>query len=919
MPQTLFFNSKNWNVPQDYTVTSIDNEHFNNDIDAKISFVVVNYAIKAGQLFTVKVLEYLDPPYGQTVVKGETSPTNKTSLYWTWNSFKGEQFRYKRNNEDWNYTTYDSYQSPILPEGKHIFCVQERLNVENPEIWSTEDCHETIIDSGVPCTKKVNVTLDNNVFSISYTIEDRYECQLCDSPYSSCPETITDRGTGIKEIELWVQKPGEAFQRTDIDAINETFTYTATINGTYRFYVKAIDKANNSKPDPQSTDGIEKMFADDNFAGYAILVVGGVPNDNSGKDSHTLTANNIYKNLVNRGFSMNGELSDDQEDHIKYFNQYSDISYIDENLKNAYKDTLAEAIKVWAKDEMNNYPGPLYIILVDHGAKEKFYMESLDKNGLVTPTDLNDWISDLERNLKIPQDIIIIIGACYSGSFIHELSGQGRIIITSAAEDEVSFRGAKNSEKPRDGSFFLTSLFNELGKGTSLYDSFVIADKRTEQLTFSKDLIMKGVDPFYDTAKQHPLLDDNGDQKGHNTLPSEGDGHRTKNIYLGYNYADKTVVKIERADILPKIIIPDTEYINFTMEVSDTTQINKAWVEIRTPEMLTPSSSENNYQLAFDLVQLNLDNQLNSNLYELRCCPDCIECKIYEIFKTPGKYTIFFNIETIDETMSGFNETYVYKTKVDNHAPDAFEQISPVNIDASNSEHTESTQLMLVWEKSNDRDEDFITYTAIVLNDTTKKEITKEGINETFCFIDLPSDSDDDWDNKDIKWKIIATDEFGASNETGWWKFHTDNTNDIPATIFGQVYDPIKKKPLAADIQYQINNEDFTKSCDGTYKLQLNKSGLLVLNVISDGYEPETRSISINEGERFPIYFELKSKPQGDFDQNRTLDLNDAFLCLRLLSGFSVQNQSFQQNTFVNENSVTLNDAIYIMKLISRQ
>ena len=58
------------------------------------------------------------------------------------------------------------------------------------------------------------------------------------------------------------------------------------------------------------------------------------------------------------------------------------------------------------------------------------------------------------------------MGSCYSGSIIRYVSGPGRVIVTSAAEDEESYRGAlegfdSDTEEPiRVGEFFLEELFH---------------------------------------------------------------------------------------------------------------------------------------------------------------------------------------------------------------------------------------------------------------------------------------------------------------------------------------------------------------------------------------------------------------------------------------------------------------------------
>jgi len=917
-PDVLRFTSRNWSEPQYYTVLSIDNKQFSGEITATISFktesVDTMYNDKYIQSFDLKVIEDEPEPTGQTTINCPSSPTNKQALEITWESIEDGlgEFRYKFKNDDWKTTSINNYEMAFPLDGMYIFKVKEKLNL-NPEIWSTEDSCNTVIDNGFPCTESLSVTCSNNVVTINYLVKDIFACQKCGSSYSNCSTSITDlgaEGTGIKKVELWVKKPDDdEFQIADIDTentIDNAFTYTLTQNGTYNFSIKASDKAGNYQEEFMKT---EEILFSDQFSGYAVLAVGGIPDDENGKDSHSFTADNIYYNLVNRGFTMNGNLSD-SEDHIKYYNPHRKNSNCDELIKQSYKDSLKETITVWAAEKMNKYPGPLYIILIDHGSHNKFFIESGATSGTIKSEELDNWILALENNLNglaKQQDIIIFIGACFSGSFIDNLSRNGRIVITSAADNEVSYRGVKNDENIRDGSFFLTSIFNELGKGFNLHDSFVTAVQRTEQLTYSKELLTNGIEPFYDTAKQHPLLDDNGDQVGHNILPSFGDGHRSKKIILGYAIDEQKAITIEEANVSRKIIAPDTKQIDFTLSVNDDSRVEKAWIEIRTPALDSPLfTAENHYQMYFDMIQLPLSKSINDQ-FELKYSFYSDETNVFE---QSGKYTIYFYVKSKDDIISGSGEIYVYKTKEKNNSPKPFKQISP----AENDIVTELKDFILLWENTKDPDNDMVTYTLKLSLDKVNNKFIKEGINETFCFVNL---SILNLDDSNVFWKVIATDEFGGITETDWRLFHTNNTNEVPATIYGQVFDSKIKKLLNSEIHYKLNESDTLKyNCLGTYQLKINNFGSLDMTVISEGYDKYTNSITIQEGERYPLFIPLKASSQGDLDQNGTIDLHDAFLCLQYLSGF--QNYSLQENMFINNISLTLNDAIYIMKVLSQ-
>jgi len=74
-------------------------------------------------------------------------------------------------------------------------------------------------------------------------------------------------------------------------------------------------------------------------------------------------------------------------------------------------------------------------------------------------------------------------------------------------------------------------LFNGLGAGLSLKASFEKAVVQAETHTDSGTNTVSAV--YNDRARQHPLLDDNGDAKGSNALSGTGEGAASEGIVLG--------------------------------------------------------------------------------------------------------------------------------------------------------------------------------------------------------------------------------------------------------------------------------------------------------------------------------------------------------------------------------------------------
>ncbi|KPA14541.1 Peptidase C13, legumain [Candidatus Magnetomorum sp. HK-1] len=206
--------------------------------------------------------------------------------------------------------------------------------------------------------------------------------------------------------------------------------------------------------------------------------------------------------------------------------------------KGANKASIKEAITDWAKNKMNDSPANLYLVFVDHGSTDSFVLDTDIDNNLKA-SDLALWIEILETSLS-PQasqmEIITLLGFCHSGSFIDNLSRKDkkRIIITSAAANEESFKGPKDII--RDGSFFMSSFFKWVGDGESIKKSFEKAVQQTEIYTSSDFISYTSNYPFFDNALQHPFLDDNGDGIGSNDLSVIGsDGDLSEKVFIGVN------------------------------------------------------------------------------------------------------------------------------------------------------------------------------------------------------------------------------------------------------------------------------------------------------------------------------------------------------------------------------------------------
>jgi len=164
---------------------------------------------------------------------------------------------------------------------------------------------------------------------------------------------------------------------------------------------------------------------------------------------------------------------------------------------------------------MNGKAGKLIILIVGHGDKEKIYFDS----ETLTADLFKEWLNTLQTKLKNngqQNDIIIILGTCYSGSFISKLSGEGRIIITSAHKDEMAFKGPVLDDGIRQGDFFIAEFLKKIQSNYSIKKSFVDAALLTRHFTYA--ISDNFVSMYDDRSLQHPMIDDNHDGEGSHDL-----------------------------------------------------------------------------------------------------------------------------------------------------------------------------------------------------------------------------------------------------------------------------------------------------------------------------------------------------------------------------------------------------------------
>jgi hypothetical protein len=908
-PKELKFYPEIWNIPKFVSLTIFDDSVYYENAKTKIThkaFIDPVYAALPQKEIEI-IIKDNDPKPSPPVITGK-SPTNEEKVTWNIESGGGNGNVTCETDEQIIYCTLGTNRTNFS-EGKNLIKVQEEISLGR---WTQPSFFEIEQDMGMPCSQVYApeaITAENKAFTITYFHEDKYQCQTyinktCGTSSDHCPR-LFDRGSGVNEIELWVQRPdADKFEWMHSDkgeSIDGYFNYTASQEGVYRFYTRAIDRAGNSEPEPYQPDinKIAESFYVNNFSGYAIIAVGSVA-DQEGLKSHTLTANNIVKQLKFRNF---------WPEHIKYLNPYAEKQPGETDFEahgETYLDAFENVITRWAPAQIQKLSGPLYIILIDHGSPNIFHLTGTQS---LNASQLNHYLQVL-NDIENKSEIIIILGTCYSGSFMDDIAAKGRVVITSASEYEPSYRGPHmSSGGVRDGGFFITNLFNELASGRNLMDSFNTAVLRTEAFTFSALNTIKA--PFYDLALQHPLLDDNG-KDGHNFLPFNGDGAIAKTIVMGHN--DMASVSIESINMVPEKLNHDENVLNIEACVNDSKKVDRVWIEVRKPDMIIQDMS-----LQYISDHIGLQQSIEAKEFEMTIHSNNTYTLESDKFDIPGKYMIFFYVKDKEGFTSGYKEAVMYKSKKNNQSPLPFSLISPMNID-SDYYATEFSDVILVWENARDPENDQITYTITLSTDTDS--YVQENIFHTMCFVSLPKS----WDKKEIQWKVQAIDTFGNISETPTWKFKIDNIiddyNDIwGAIVYFQVHDIDTKKPIPnAKIKMTSSeiNQDIVMNQNGLSINRFMKSGMVNLAISADNYSPitnETIEIIHGEMQSFNFSLDFKSSP-GDINRNGECDIGDAIQCLQVLSG--LDDRSYYDSSVLTGDVLGLRDGIFILQQLSK-
>ncbi|MDH5389217.1 MAG: FG-GAP-like repeat-containing protein [Gammaproteobacteria bacterium] len=767
--------------------------------------------------------------------------------------------------------------------------------------------------SGTPSTTTLDLSLTNTSIAANQTTDAFFTLTRLNNLYADL--------TGIP-LALHITKPDAS-----VVTVNGTTNYTGNLTlsglgdgvdilfdtaGVYSMVAEFTDTTTYPNLAASTSNPISLLVG--TSAGYAIIVQGKLSNE-EGLDSHNKTANRIYKTFKDRGFA---------DEDIFYFNYDANQTGVDgvpdkatiqkliEGSANGITDPqlLQDLIPNGLAAEINSRPAPVYLVMVDHGGKAvdsleaRFYMNDEE----ILPSELNLWLGSLEANmdaldvqLKVDNNRIVIIGACYSGGFISDVAGDGRIVITSATENEPSYKGPIEDDGIRVGEYFLEELFLELGEGNNLRDAFKIATNKTESYTkeASGDTSTNSDNEFLDIAVQHPLLDDNADGAGTNAIfDNSADGLNALDVVLGFDQSSLTNDAFIPADVDS---VSGAQYLDnatsnavLTMYANDPSQVNQAYVEIRTPQTVLIDAIESTTE------------QLTSDFIRRAYIPPVAAGQPYTLdyteFVEAGKYEIFSYVnDRFTGALSSAKRSIIYKNRANtaptaddvdgiNDAPTAFNLLTPTNGD------TGPYITGFTWSASTDPDLDTVSYSFYLADDTSFTTFTKDTgdgsctqQNEPYVqeeltgpgtFVDAVAGL---CDGRTYFWKVEAIDPYGLHVTSSNFSYTvSNNLNADIGVIVAMVKSATTNQQLTAA---NITNGAFGESAiasanvlyNGNYVLFTSNTGVgQTVTATLGSYAAKDVVIGgVASGQTVEILFDMSPDAALDTDGDGVVDISD--------------------------------------------
>ncbi|MDM8560309.1 C13 family peptidase [Candidatus Parabeggiatoa sp. HSG14] len=347
-------------------------------------------------------------------------------------------------------------------------------------------------------------------------------------------------------------------------------------------------KVSSEYEDPE-VDAVESI------KGAAIIVAGsGNYSANHLWDTTESITNYTYKVLHKKGF-LNKQIyylspkpwadinGDGNDDHIVDTPRPGRSITLDD-IKNAFE---------WAK-EQEKLDLPLYFFFIGHGGVGKL---QLAKNTNMSAKEFKGILNDYQQ--ATGNQVVILLEASYSGSFLPLLAAPNRAIITSAKANELEY-----FEDKQGFSRFFTQ---NLAKGMHFLEAFEYATELQGQMLKKMGERLAGGSADHIAPTQTPQLDDNGDG-----IFTDADGQWLRHIDIDH----RTDVPITIEALTPSTTLQAGQALLLKSRIQGS--FKRAWVEIeinrnfQTNQQLelSQASEENIWETTWKETSYNGDYQV---------------------------------------------------------------------------------------------------------------------------------------------------------------------------------------------------------------------------------------------------------------------------------------------------------------------
>jgi ligand-binding sensor domain-containing protein len=220
----------------------------------------------------------------------------------------------------------------------------------------------------------------------------------------------------------------------------------------------------------------------------------------------------------------------------------------------------------WAKAQ-GKLDQPLYLFFIDHGGVGKL---QLAKNTTMSAEELKGMLDDYQQ--ATGNQVVILLEASYSGSFLPLLAAPDRAIISSAKGNELAYF----ENKQGFSRFFTQNLL----KGMNFLEAFEYGVQKQNRLLARMDERLAGSSLEYVATTQTPQCDDNGDG-----VYDTSDGQRLKQLRInGDIQMDDLTLAVESLTASSSLRVGEP----FSLRAKASTasgQVKRVWAVIRPPRI----------------------------------------------------------------------------------------------------------------------------------------------------------------------------------------------------------------------------------------------------------------------------------------------------------------------------------------------